>query len=201
MSFLTDPRALRSRDALHRALLDLLEAKPFDQITIREITALAGIGYTTYFRHYETKDALLDAVMSEQVNSLINLSIPILQAQDLRSACESLFSYVKDHRAIWSTLLTGGAAGTIRDEFLRLVRETPVVRKSSAGNLPTELGMTLIVSGTLELLAWWLRQPTLVAISEMAAVHESVVVTPVIEANYGKRGAKVKFTTRRKKTS
>lgn len=189
----TDPRALRSREALHNALLELLEEKSFDQITIRDITALAGIGYTTYFRHFPTKEAQLEDIMSEQLKSLINLSIPILTAQDLRSACEALFSYVKAHRNLWSTLLTGGAAGAIREEFLRLAREATVVRTSQEGKLSTELGMTLIVSGTLELLSWWLRQKKPVSVAEIAEIHDTVVVTPVVEANYGKRNARKKL--------
>lgn len=189
----TDPRALRSRDALHAALLELLETTSFDRITIRDITTAAGIGYTTFFRHFPTKQALLDDVMSEQLKCLINLSIPILSAQDLRSACEALFSYVKAHRSLWSTLLTGGAAGNIRDEFLRLAREATIVRTSTSGKLSTELGMTLIVSGTLELLSWWLRQTNPISVNEIAEIHDTVIVTPVVEANYGKRKAKQKL--------
>ena len=54
-----DARQVRSRHALHQALLALLEEKPFDQITVREISARAGTGYATFFRHYPTKEALL----------------------------------------------------------------------------------------------------------------------------------------------
>jgi hypothetical protein len=41
-----DPRILRSRQALHRAFLELLEKKSLDQITIRDIADQSGVGYT-----------------------------------------------------------------------------------------------------------------------------------------------------------
>ncbi|MGC1510751.1 TetR/AcrR family transcriptional regulator [Ketobacter sp. MCCC 1A13808] len=186
MSKNTDPRALRSRDALHSALLELLEVRSFEQITIREITTYAGIGYTTYFRHYPTKEALLEAVMSEQVTSLINLTVPIMYAQNLRAASEALFSYVKAHRAIWVTLLTGGAASACRAEFLRLAREAVIEKAPAQGRLSNELGIVLIVSGTIELLTWWLREPNPEPVRKIAEILDTVVVTPVIEANYGK---------------
>jgi AcrR family transcriptional regulator len=48
---------MRTRDALQRALLRLLEVKPLDQITIRDICAVSKVGYTTFFRHHPTKGA------------------------------------------------------------------------------------------------------------------------------------------------
>jgi hypothetical protein len=43
-----DARALRSGQALRDALLVLLLQKPFDQITIRDICATAGVHYATF---------------------------------------------------------------------------------------------------------------------------------------------------------
>ena len=60
-----DARQVRSRRALSGALLALLEDKPFDQLTIREISAKAGTGYATFFRHFPDKEALLGDVASE----------------------------------------------------------------------------------------------------------------------------------------
>jgi len=56
----TDARAIRTRRALREALLGLIETRAFEQITIREIAARAGIGYATFFRHHASTEALLD---------------------------------------------------------------------------------------------------------------------------------------------
>ena len=59
------PRATRStqtRPILSSALLALLVERPFEQLTVREITAKAAIGYATFFRHCPDKDALLNEV-------------------------------------------------------------------------------------------------------------------------------------------
>src|SRR5690606_8197096 len=78
----SDARQVRSRNALTGALLELLEERPFDQLTIREITARAGTGYATFFRHYPTKDALLSDVASEEIAELLARAVPILSAID-----------------------------------------------------------------------------------------------------------------------
>ena len=54
-----DARLLKTRAALLGTLLQLLTERSFDQVTIREITKAAGIGYATFFRHYPDKEALL----------------------------------------------------------------------------------------------------------------------------------------------
>jgi AcrR family transcriptional regulator len=183
----TDPRAVRSRQALTDAFLKLLEAKPLEQISIREIATAAGVGYTTFFRHHVSKEELLDHVAAEQIRCLFNLALPVMDAHDLHSGSTALFTYVHAHRPLWSTLLTGGAAGTIREEFARLARDVAGVRGRPDSWLPADAGAMLIVGGTLDLLTWWLRQAQPMPIKRIVELHVSVVVTPVIDASSGAR--------------
>ena len=104
-----------------------------------------------------------------------------------RAGSIALFSYVNEHNSLWSTLLTGGAAGTIREEFLRQAREVAVSRAPSGDWLPAEMGVLFIVSGTIELLAWWLRQSDPLSIERIAEIHDRIVVSPVIAANIARR--------------
>lgn len=183
LSINNDPRAVRSRQALLDALLRLLEVKPLDQITIRDITAEAGVGYTTFFRHHPTKESLLNDVAADQIGYLINLSMPVMDAHDVRAGSAALFTFIKAHRPMWTTLLTGGAAGTIRDEFIRQAREVMKVRMPPGGPVKAEAGVLLIVSGTIELLTWWLRQADPLPVDQIAEIHDELVVSPIIAAN------------------
>src|SRR6202008_4264211 len=47
-----DARAQRSIDALRSAFLTLIEHKPRDQISIKEIAEVADLGYQTFFRRF-----------------------------------------------------------------------------------------------------------------------------------------------------
>lgn len=175
-----DARAVRTRESLRNALLELLETQPLERITIRDIAALAGIGYTTFFRHHPTKESLLGDLAAEQIGRLISLVMPVMDAQKERAASETLFNYVDENRALWSTLLTGGAAGALRDEFLRISRELAVTRAKPGNWMPVEVGTLLVVSGTIELLAWWLRQEDPLPIRKIAEIHHRIVVQPPI---------------------
>lgn len=182
-----DPRAVRSRQALTDAFLRLVDARPLDQVSIRDIVATAGVGYTTFFRHHASKEELLDHIAAEQIRRLFNLAMPMSHAYDVHSGSTALFTYVDAHRPLWSTLLTGGAAGTIRAEFVRLASEVATSQGRANTWLPADAGAILIVGGTLDLLTWWLRQTTPMPIKRIVEIHESVIVAPVIEASSATR--------------
>ena len=180
LSTASDARAVRTREALRAALLGLLESKPLDQITIRDIAAAAGIGYTTFFRHHPTKESLLDDLAAEEIRRLIELVMPVMDARSAREGSGALFTYVDERRALWATLLTGGAAGALRAELLRISMEIAAERSPPSNWPPFEVVTLLVVSGTLELLSWWLRQVSPLPIHEIAEIHHRKVVEPAM---------------------
>jgi AcrR family transcriptional regulator len=169
---------LRTRQALRRALLALLDRNQLDQITIRDIVAEAGVGYATFFRHHASKEELLNEIAAEQVGSLMALTLPLLDPTDTRVSCLALARYVDKHRALWSALLTGGAASSLRSEFIRLAQESAANVRSSDW-IPVELGAVYGVTATIEILAWWLRRPAGEYTSEQVAEFlDRLVVAP-----------------------
>jgi AcrR family transcriptional regulator len=172
---MTDARVLRNRESLRQALLEMLAAAPLEQLTIREIAGKAGVGYTTYFRHYPSKEALLQDLAASEVARLSDLTTPVYDATNSRAACLTIFAYVEQHRATWSALLTG-AASFVRDEMLRRGRQDVATRPDSW--LPGDLGVVLGVTVIIELLTWWLRQPAPPAIEVMADILDRTGISP-----------------------
>lgn len=181
LSTAQDARAVKTREALRRALLELLELKPLDQITIRDISAAAGVGYTTFFRHHPTKESLLSDVAAEEIQRLVELVLPILEA-GTRAASVALCSYVDQHRKLWSTLLTGGAAGALREEFLRISQQVAAEQSQPDHWLPADVAVIVVISSTIELLAWWLRQKDPLPIEKIAEIHDRLVVSPTVNS-------------------
>jgi AcrR family transcriptional regulator len=175
-----DLRVRRSREGLRAALLDLLESKAFEDITIREVAARAGVGYTTFFRHYPGKEALLDDVAADEIRSLTEHAMPIYDSGDPASACLALCSYVERHRALWSALLTGGAAATLKQEFTDQARRLAEEQPAGGRVIPDELRVIFSVSATVEILAWWLQQQEPYDVNRMAEILDRLVVRPAI---------------------
>ncbi len=154
-----DARAKRSSAALQAALLALLEEKPFDQISVREICAASGTHYATFFRHHAGKEELLDLIASDQINTLVDLALPVRDSVGQDRAFHLLCDYVAEHRALWSTLLNGGAGPAMRREWLKRAKIVAQELEQIGSWLPKELATICSVSLIVETIAWWLAQP------------------------------------------
>ena len=183
----SDARQVRSRAALTGALLQLLEEKPFDQLTIREISARAGTGYATFFRHYPTKEALLSDVASEEIADLLDRTLPILHEADTYESTRALCRHVGEHRNLWVALLTGGAASILREEFIRQAREIPREFSEAESWLPADLAVVYGAGSTIDLLAWWLSQADEdYSPEQIAAILNRLVIAPLVGGDRGR---------------
>jgi len=176
-----DPRMKRTRAALCSALLSLLEEKPFDEISIRDIAERAKIGYATFFRHYESLRAVLHDLIADQIRQLIELAFPAIEVTNTRAAALAQCNFVDQHRRLWTALLTGGAAGIVREEFIRQGAQVKTMSTRHAW-LPLELANIYGVSATVEILAWWLQRGRRVSVEEIARILDRLVISPFIKA-------------------
>lgn len=192
-----DARAVRTRTALRSALLSLLETSPLDQVSIRDIAAKASTSYTTFFRHYKTKEALLDDLAAEEIRRLLALALPIVDSKSIEHASEALFVYVGKNRDLWSALLTGGAADALRTELLGNALKVAASRDDPGSWPPADIATLLLVSGTFEILTWWLRQAKPLAARKVAEIHCRFVIKPILSGRTLNPGAKEAPPTKR----
>ena len=146
-------RSQKSREALRAALLSELGEKTFQDITVKELTANARIGYATFFRHYEGLDELLVDLAKEQIDKMVYDVLPVMEQQDTLSACRSMCTFIHDNWAVWSILLTGGASESIRQELMQLSTNYAGLQTQFSSTLPDDLGITLSVSTTAQITA------------------------------------------------
>ena len=177
-----DARARRTMQLLHEALLSLVESTTVDRITVDDIVERAGVGRSTFYRHFETKEALINEIATTEIEHLVDLAFPLVSATDSRSACRALATYVDEHRRLWSVLLTGGASAVMRETFIRLASaRAPTSFDGFEPVLPVELGVVAGVGATIEILAWWLRQPNPVSIEQAAEYLDRLSVRPALD--------------------
>lgn len=60
-----DRRQRKTRQAIFRAFTLLISQKPLPRITVEQIIDIADIGRATFYAHFETKDALVEAFCRE----------------------------------------------------------------------------------------------------------------------------------------
>lgn len=174
-----DPRSHRSIEALKVALLALIEVRPFERISIKDITDTAGLSYQTFFRRFGGKDELLREIASEEVARVLSLGHAAIEQRIGHETGRAFCERVQRHRPLWTALLAGGAASFVREEFLRVAKQ--VAREHPRVNpaIPLDLAAAVATSGMFEILTWWMRQPDDYPIENVVTLFDALVVDSI----------------------
>lgn len=175
----TDARSLRSKARLREALLHLIEDRPYDGISLREIAAEAGVSYPTLFNHYDGKNALFHDLARAEIGALLAAFRARRTSSDWRPGAD-ICALILERRSLWRTLLTTGAADAMRAEFIRLGRSFISATTKLGHNFPFDVVSGLIASGMFEIIAWWLGQPAEHDTAEIADMLERLVLEPAL---------------------
>jgi AcrR family transcriptional regulator len=103
-----DRRTRRTRHALEQALVELVEERSYESITIQQITDRANIGRATFYLHYSDKEQLLMDTMQELIDDFVR-QLPVLSGQDLLAGDRRLltadFQHVARYQRLYRALL------------------------------------------------------------------------------------------------
>ena len=89
-----------TKQRLYQALITLLQQKSLREITVRELTELAGISRGTFYFHYADIYALMDQLEAAQLarlNDLMDTLIPSISQEDAPPALVALFTYMTEN--------------------------------------------------------------------------------------------------------
>jgi AcrR family transcriptional regulator len=160
----TDRRIRRTRKSLEDALIALALAKPYDEITIQEITDRADIGYRTFYRHYADKEELLRDVLHTTIVEMLEIIAPP-QPQDftdpnvfeqIRENSERLFRHVQKNSDLYRVLLRSERT-FIESVMEHAINETMTNFGSEVDlGIPIEIIANHTISSTFALVRWWL---------------------------------------------
>jgi len=81
----SNPLAVQSKQWLLDALLQLMKEKSYREITIKELTERAGLDRKTFYRHFRTKDEILNLPIKKAFDTYIGelKNIPNLSSYEV----------------------------------------------------------------------------------------------------------------------
>jgi AcrR family transcriptional regulator len=179
-SDLPDRRVRKTRKAIRRALESLLQETAIEQITAKQLAAEADIGYTTFFRHFPTKEAALADLADSEAEELLRHSLPLVSSAGSLSATTDMCRHVDAKRRVWSALLLGGAAPLMRESLVRHTLEMSGDWPQGQPWLPTESGTSLIIGLVVETLGWWLSQAPDLPPDEVARIMDRLFIAQLV---------------------
>ena len=93
-----------TRECIEKALAQLMEEKPFLDISITEIVARAGVSRSSFYRTYDSKEAVLFSIRQQIFTEIKNLVQQKEYQKDMKKLFTAIFQYARQHRETMETL-------------------------------------------------------------------------------------------------
>lgn len=184
-----DRRVQRTRQLLHKALMELILEKPYDQITVQEILDRANIGRATFYGHFTDKDdLLLDGLDDEQFDIQHYVDEADTAADEGKIIPSySLFHHAQQFHPLYKALL-----GTHGIEFVRTAFRNHLVhmveqhfnRHTPAFSLPLDVTANYLAGGLMTLMMWWLDHEMPYSVQEMDTMVQQMVMVGLERLNH-----------------
>ncbi len=79
------------KEAIAEAFLQLLDERPFDKITVKDIVERCGVNRNTFYYHYQDIPSLLEGILKSRIDALIEKHCSIDSLQDCISVTVQYF--------------------------------------------------------------------------------------------------------------
>lgn len=122
-----DRRARKTRAALEKAYLELIQKKDISKITIHDVTEKADVARGTFYIHFCDIYELADYVEERLLNNLTQ-SIEFKNAADFGEdifmlKLETAISYMIENKKIFKRLICSGGSSSFIEKLRRLLEE------------------------------------------------------------------------------
>jgi len=178
-----DRRIVRTKRVIRDALTELLEAKSFEEITVKDITETADINRGTFYLHYESKYDLLEKsgneILEEMEKSLKKISTSmIIHSQSQNEPVPflvNLFETLQQNAHFMKVILGPKGDPVFQVKIKKFMKDNfleKVMQNSKGENLlvPIEHLMAYVSSAHLGVIQQWLEGDTKEAPQDMALI-------------------------------
>jgi len=174
-----DRRTQRTRARLQQALIELIMEKGYDAISIRDITERANVGYATFFRHYDSKEALLADAFEQSVSELVML-LQSLGGSSPEEEGRLIFEHVGANHDLYRVFLRGEGTQVLVDQVMReSVKELVMRYARYTTTIPAAILANHVVASIIALIKWWLRNGMPFPPEQMGKFYADLIVNPI----------------------
>ena len=121
----TDARVRYTQKVLKDSLLQLLEKKPINKITVKEVCALAELNRATFYAHYTDCFALLESIENEMLDGFEE-SLKYIRSLDVTSLMSAIYEMIERNDSACRVLVFHGGDRKILAKMTELAREKSI---------------------------------------------------------------------------
>lgn len=116
-------RTQMTRMLLKTALTELMQKKPFGEITIKEICEQADLNRTTFYMHYDDQTALLRDIEDEVQQKTLEYLEGIRPSAEATDMIVQFLRYIQARAKLFRILLSDPGSESFRSRFLEATLE------------------------------------------------------------------------------
>ena len=170
-----DRRIGRTRKALCDALIELGMEQGFESVKLKDLTELANVGNSTFYRHYKDKNDLLSSHLGEIQAEIAREMHPEMTHYELsllvftvigkhRDACLLAMSLPEDHPVM----------APILKSATRIVNERYKARDETI--IPFIVSANHLVNSFIKMFHWWLTEGQAYSVEQMATMASELIL-------------------------
>ena len=160
-----DRRQRKTREAIYRAFMALLKEESYAKITVQQIIDRADIGRTTFYTHFDTKDALLQTFCTDIFDHVFSQELDKEETHDFshdhdtRARVTHILYHLQEHIDYLSGILSGESDAVFMGFMKQRLAElfAPAVSKEAA--VPYDYMLNHMVCDFSETIRWWTKNP------------------------------------------
>lgn len=160
-----DPRVIRTRAWLHKAIIELITEQGYESIKIRDITDRANLNHSTFYLHYRDKSDLLFNVFDELIKEIVPAPSGVFDPEHPESVIpntERFFDHIAEYAGFYHAVLGESGAPFLVARFREYIEDLGMswlqFLQPDKENVPVPLGIAVnfISSAYLGVIIWWL---------------------------------------------
>ncbi|GFI61844.1 hypothetical protein IMSAG049_01013 [Clostridiales bacterium] len=171
-------RVLMTKKLLKESVLELMDQKPLNKITIKEICENADVNRTTFYKYYGDQYALVkdaeDELLAKTSEFLKSLSSDAVKTKML----EEFLTYVKNNGDTFRILLDIDSGSNFKYRMMKLAMERVMVDNYELGIEEDDKKYVycLIIMGGINTIAMWIDSDYDKPIKDVAQLMYSFVL-------------------------
>lgn len=163
---MTDARILRTRAALHEAVLELATQKPVSEVSVSELADLAKINRVTFYKHYTTPGETLAEALETMLEKSCKSPDSYPNEPDPFNTCVlTTLDHLEEHRNLYTIAFGDSIDGTVPMMLARHLTEVTEVyltkrrkRKPSIPDIDLDVAAAFFASGAMGAIRVWVLE-------------------------------------------
>ncbi|HEU4946479.1 MAG TPA: TetR/AcrR family transcriptional regulator [Kribbella sp.] len=177
-------RVRRTRKLLREALVELVEERGFDRLTVGELTGRAMVSRAAFYRNYKDKYDLVEQIFDEAMAAVLG-TIADGAERPAEQRWVGFFEHISQYHRLYRALLGKGGspwfAARMRATLGEMVTEHLQARDARAA--ADGLVATVLSAMFVQSITWWLDHDRPSPPSEIARQSAALVGAVIAEAN------------------